>query len=197
MIVCSNCSHSNPEGAMNCEACYQPLPVSIKCPKCGEPTTSTTAFCGSCGYGLQPDMTIVQVQQNPLPQTPTKSSSIPNVPTRQQSQNPILLHLQTQQEIELRSESSIIYIGKPNDRIPPDIDMSSFPDSDIVSRVHAAIHIVEDKYYIEDLGSSNGTYLNQTLLKAKTRHLLKSGDRISLGKGDRVTFIFQVFLVLV
>ncbi|HBK23052.1 MAG TPA: phosphopeptide-binding protein, partial [Planktothrix sp. UBA10369] len=26
MIVCPNCSHPNPEGATQCEACYTPLP---------------------------------------------------------------------------------------------------------------------------------------------------------------------------
>ncbi len=196
MIVCPNCSHSNPEGAVQCEACYEALPTLIKCPNCGESTNSTKVFCGSCGRSLEPDLTVVQVQ-GILPTQNSPSVPVPTIPSSKQLEvhNPILLHLQTRLEIELTSELPIIYIGKPNDRVPPDIDMTSFPDSDIVSRVHAAIHIQGDKYYIEDMGSANGTYLNQILLTAKSRHLVKSGDRISLGKGDRVTFIFQVFLI--
>ena len=194
MIVCPNCNHSNPESAVQCEACYQSLPVLVACPKCSQPNMSTAAFCGSCGYSLQPDLTMAQPEAMLLPKT-TPTPSLPVLPTRLQAQqNPILLHLQTQQEIEIISEDSIVYIGKPNEKNPPDIDVTGFPDADIVSRVHAAIHIDGNKYYVEDLGSSNGTYLNQNQLVTKTRHLLKSGDRISLGKGDRVTFIFQVFL---
>lgn len=195
MIVCTNCNHSNPEGALQCEACYQALPVLVKCPNCGELADKTKTFCGSCGSNLQPDLTITQVE-GILPQN-LVNAEVPNVPLNSPSgiNNPILLHLQTQLEIELTLELAVVYIGKPNERIPPDIDVSSFPNADIVSRVHAAIHIHENKYYLEDLGSSNGTYLNQILLTAKSRHLLKSGDRISLGKGDRVTFIFQVFLI--
>jgi pSer/pThr/pTyr-binding forkhead associated (FHA) protein len=76
--------------------------------------------------------------------------------------------------------------------IPPDIDVSGFPDSDIVSRVHADIRFEGNAYYFEDTGSSNGTYINNSILAAGNRHKLRSGDRISLGKGDRVSFVFQM-----
>ncbi|MDV2999963.1 MAG: hypothetical protein N5P05_001569 [Chroococcopsis gigantea SAG 12.99] len=85
----------------------------------------------------------------------------------------------------------MIHIGKPNDRVPPDIDVSGFPDSDIVSRVHADILVEAGIYYLEDTGSSNGTYVNHTPLLPGNRHRLRAGDRVSLGKGDKLTFIFQ------
>ncbi|MDJ0528720.1 MAG: FHA domain-containing protein, partial [Microcystis sp. M53600_WE12] len=87
---------------------------------------------------------------------------------------------------------SVIHIGKPNDRIPPDIDVSGFPDSDIVSRVHGDIRVEGGIYYLEDTGSANGTYVNHTPLPPGNRHRLRAGDRISLGKGDKMTFIFQM-----
>ena len=82
-------------------------------------------------------------------------------------------------------------IGKPNDRVIPDIDVSGFPSAEVVSRSHASIRIEGDNYYIEDLGSANGTYINHNVLAKGNRHLLHFGDRISLGKGDLVTFVFQ------
>jgi pSer/pThr/pTyr-binding forkhead associated (FHA) protein len=103
-----------------------------------------------------------------------------------------LLHLQTNTLVELPSHLSVIHIGKPNSVIPPDIDVSGFPNSDIVSRVHADIRIEGDAYYIEDTGSSNGTYINNLPLPVGNKHKLRSGDRIALGKGDKVTFIFQM-----
>ena len=86
----------------------------------------------------------------------------------------------------------MIHIGKPNDRVPPDIDVSGFPDSEVVSRSHADIRIEGDAYYLEDTGSSNGTYVNNTPLTKGNRHKLRPGDRISLGKGDLVSFLFQI-----
>jgi hypothetical protein len=45
---------------------------------------------------------------------------------------------------------------------------------------------------IEDLGSANGTYLNDSLLRPLTQYQLKLGDRIDLGKGNQLTFLFQL-----
>jgi pSer/pThr/pTyr-binding forkhead associated (FHA) protein len=108
-----------------------------------------------------------------------------------QVQSVQLLHIQTNTQIELPSNLSVIHMGKPNDQIPPDIDVSGFPNSEIVSRVHADIRVEGDSYFIEDVGSSNGTYVNHTPLPRGNRHRLRTGDRISLGKGDQVTFLFQ------
>jgi pSer/pThr/pTyr-binding forkhead associated (FHA) protein len=102
------------------------------------------------------------------------------------------LHVQTDRKIELPPHLSVIHIGKPNDRVPPDIDVAGFPDSDIVSRVHADIRVEGGIYYLEDMGSANGTYINHTPLLPGNRHRLRSGDRVSLGKGDKLTFIFQM-----
>jgi FHA domain/Double zinc ribbon len=102
-----------------------------------------------------------------------------------------LLHLQTNAVIELPSHLQVVHLGKLNDRIPPDIDVSNFPCAEVVSRVHANIRTEGDNYYLEDIGSANGTYVNHNILAKGNRHLLRSGDRIGLGKGDLVTFIFQ------
>jgi pSer/pThr/pTyr-binding forkhead associated (FHA) protein len=112
--------------------------------------------------------------------------------TQLQQQTARLVHLRTDTAIELPQNLSVIHIGKWNDRVPPDIDISGFPDSEIVSRIHANIRVEGDAYYIEDVGSSNGTYINNLLLPLGNRHRLRRGDRISLGKGDRVTFLFQI-----
>ncbi|HIK38147.1 MAG TPA: FHA domain-containing protein [Geminocystis sp. M7585_C2015_104] len=104
----------------------------------------------------------------------------------------ILTHVQTGFVIHLPTTRSIIHIGKPNDILPPDIDLSGFPNSQIVSRVHACITVEGSNFYIEDKGSANGTYINYVPLPVGTRHLLKSGDRIAFGKGDKVSFIFTL-----
>lgn len=133
----------------------------------------------------------------PMPPIPPPISNPPPVTstglgkTQLQVQSAHLLHLQTNTRIELPLNLSVIHIGKTNDQIPPDIDVSGFPNSEIVSRIHADIRVEGDAYFLEDVGSSNGTYVNHTPLPRGNRHRLRTGDRISLGKGDQVTFLFQ------
>ncbi|HBE21774.1 MAG TPA: peptide-binding protein [Cyanobacteria bacterium UBA11149] len=152
---------------------------------------------------------LAQESPTPLPPPPPPPTPIPTPPVREtnppistprsnadsgtvlQNQSAILLHLQTNTQIELPVNLSVIHIGKPNDRIPPDVDVSGFPHSDIVSRIHADIRVEGDAYYIEDVGSANGTYINHNPLASGNRHKLRHGDRISLGRGDLVTFLFQ------
>jgi pSer/pThr/pTyr-binding forkhead associated (FHA) protein/ribosomal protein L40E len=255
MIVCPNCNHSNPDGAVQCEACYTPLPATTSCPNCGATVQADAAFCGQCGYNLQhvtnpgavaptvapdipesespdphtnsqpivtgsgvnyeapehsslpptamslpdpiqeepshniaPPPDVQQPTPDPLPQVAS-----PNVSrTQLQQVTARLRHVQTDRLVELPQNLSVIHMGKPNDRIPPDIDVSGFPNSEIVSRIHADIRAEGDAYYIEDVGSSNGTYINNSPLLPGNRHRLRPGDRISLGKGDLVTFVFQL-----
>ncbi len=302
MIVCPHCNHQNPDEAIQCEACYTPLPTTTNCPNCGTPVQTDATFCGQCGFNLKPEMandlddmseTIitpgkgaakeieeeeimvaptvqsmppsspkrsVAVSSPPEPSSPPPSPHLPvsltqesgldsgplrlpdlpsqpmtpaksspklvspppspspspsyspsyspspspppspspsssasgSAPTRLQIQTASLFHVQTQTRIELPYSVSVIHIGKPNEQIPPDIDVSGFPDSEIVSRIHADIRVEGDTFYIEDTGSSNGTYINHTPLSQGNRHKLRSGDRVSLGKGDKVTFVFQL-----
>jgi FHA domain/Double zinc ribbon len=254
MIVCPNCNHPNPDGAVQCEACYTPLPVLSTCPNCKAPVQTDASFCGQCGFNLQgaappaastssdlgdpgvpslspleplippdplmfpveaegseaasatppipvpptamesPEAPVAQIIEPvaaPMPDAPAAPLSPPIAQTQLQVQTARLLQVQTNLTLELPTNLSVIHIGKPNDRIPPDIDVSGFPNSEIVSRVHADIRVEADAYYIEDLGSSNGTYINNVPLPPGNRHRLRIGDRIALGKGDKVTFLFQ------
>jgi pSer/pThr/pTyr-binding forkhead associated (FHA) protein len=335
MITCPSCNHQNPEGSLQCENCYTPLPATTGCPNCGASVQTDATFCGQCGFNLQaenfpaatpleetvigsppnvsldeislPDelpvskggadmlpeavisspiqspwdvhedqdddsQTMAQLSEVPMgfepreqaanidfpsntpdtdiaevppvsvssdaisspPETPnidsdletstTKSEARENSPeiplpssrenvstpaavpqprqafdafttagaTQLQIQQASLLHLQSNTTIEIASSLDVVHFGKPNGQIPPDIDVSGFPDSEVVSRVHADIRIEGDTYYLEDTGSSNGTYVNHAPLQKGNRHRLRPGDRIALGKGDLVTFIFQV-----
>ena len=133
--------------------------------------------------------------QEPSPaaaQVPPIPSSAPTpVPAQSQPAPHQLLHLQSNTPIEIPPHLQVIHLGKPNDLVAPDIDVSSFACAEVVSRVHANIRLEGESYYIEDVGSANGTYINHNVLAKGNRHLLRSGDRIGLGKGDLVTFIFQ------
>ncbi|MEM6611958.1 MAG: FHA domain-containing protein [Cyanobacteria bacterium P01_C01_bin.72] len=333
MITCPSCNHQNPEGSLQCENCYTPLPATAGCPNCGASVQTDATFCGQCGFNLQaesrstpsleetgiapvpnlssleeipfpdeiplaagnpeimPETSVYSPIQSPwdepepnepelkepaiapvselpsdfpeveltggsdltaapetdfaevtpegsnddvtpsptdipdlepvtpeveslahevIPQSEAQSvvsefdpepavSEVPSVvnqamagATQLQVQKASLLHLQSNTTIEIPSNLNVVHFGKPNAQIPPDIDVSGFPDSEIVSRIHADIRIEGDVYYVEDTGSSNGTYVNHAPLQKGNRHRLRTGDRLALGKGDLVTFIFQL-----
>lgn len=59
-----------------------------------------------------------------------------------------------------------------------------------VSRVHAAIHREEDGFYIEDLGSSNGTWVDEERVYPHQRHVLQNASEIRLGGLHLRTFFF-------
>jgi ABC-type multidrug transport system ATPase subunit/pSer/pThr/pTyr-binding forkhead associated (FHA) protein len=84
----------------------------------------------------------------------------------------------TPEEFELtRSE---IVIGREDDA---DLTVPS----QAVSRRHARLMREGGGYVVEDLGSSNGTYINGQKLSG--RHALKSGDQIRLGRA--VTLVYE------
>jgi len=77
-----------------------------------------------------------------------------------------------QGEYELNQER--ITIGrKPENEIPI--------DNLAVSGKHALIITILDDSFLEDLGSTNGTYVNGKLIK---KHALKNGDVIAIGKHE-------------
>src|SRR5689334_9378435 len=54
-----------------------------------------------------------------------------------------------------------------------------FPEDSGLSRQHFAFESQGDEWTVQDLGSKNGTFVNNIPLKA--RLILKSGDRITAG----------------
>jgi len=69
-------------------------------------------------------------------------------------------------------------IGKEKERVNLTV-----PDRS-VSRIHARIIKLEETIYIEDLHSTNGTYLNDLLLVPHEKVKLKQGDLLQFGKAE-------------
>lgn len=102
-----------------------------------------------------------------------------------------LLHVQTTTLIEFPKNLTVIRIGKPDSNRLPDIDVTHLPNSDIVSRSQAEIRIQENAYFIQDLASANGTFLNGSRLTPYTSCQLRYGDKIDFGKDELFTFLFR------
>jgi len=65
----------------------------------------------------------------------------------------------------------------------PDVDLDQDDPEAKVSRRHAKIQFLNNQYLIEDLGSTNGTFVNRgPRLAPGAKQPLKNGDEIIVGK---------------
>jgi serine/threonine protein kinase len=84
---------------------------------------------------------------------------------------------------EQRVERLPLRIGRrdPRQNHYPELDLAEH-DRGIASRNHATIQRDGDYYTITDLGSTNGTMINGTLITARSPQRLRQGDRIKIGE---------------
>lgn len=87
-------------------------------------------------------------------------------------------------QFSLNAESENL-IGRmdPNRGIRPEVDLSKYDPAARVSRRHAKIVSQGNQFYIEDLGSANGTFINGSVRLPQGRpYVLVSGDELKLGE---------------
>jgi hypothetical protein len=56
----------------------------------------------------------------------------------------------------------------------------SLPDDTFVSQLHARVFSRDGNWYVEDLGSTNGTFLNRTQIRGPSP--IRRGDELTVGK---------------
>jgi hypothetical protein len=86
-------------------------------------------------------------------------------------------------EFQLTNDESTIGRWDADNGVFPDVDLDTHDDDAKVSRRHARIRRNNGSYFIEDLGSTNGTYVNRgrRLLPGNTQ-ILNDGDEVIVGK---------------
>lgn len=89
-----------------------------------------------------------------------------------------LLYQGTCGESDFVIEGDSFLIGGRNDQADGQLQASG------ISRNHARITKKEDVYYIEDLNSRNGTYLNGSLLSYKQKYRIKPGDHLRFAREE-------------
>ena len=107
----------------------------------------------------------------------TVKLDVREIAARPSSKRPVLVVLQGQsigQTIQLDKEQTIIGRGSQVDLVLRD-EIASRQHAEI-TRLNAEGDIAE--YYVSDLGSTNGTFLNGT--KVTSQQLLEDGDDLSL-----------------
>jgi pSer/pThr/pTyr-binding forkhead associated (FHA) protein len=86
--------------------------------------------------------------------------------------------------LELHNETAFL-LGRFAKSTPrgKHVDLSPFSAQDRgVSRIHAQLHMDDNKLYITDMDSTNGTFVDGVRLQPHQPHLLRQGSQIILGR---------------
>lgn len=153
----------------------------MKCPQCGRVVEPSAKFCSNCGTQLrEPSGDTTTVIPAVVDEHATELSSEDLEAVRGLSAGDALLIIDPggSQSSRVLLNSDVTTVGRH-----PQSDV--FLDNITVSRNHAKFIREGDQFFIEDLGSLNGTYVNRRLVDRRTR--LEAGDEIQIGR-FRATF---------
>ena len=178
MITCDRCKTENLDGSQYCDECGAPLRPpnpsgsyrSVTASDNGQNGSHTPApsknpeFAGghvSSGFNL-----------GPLPTRPKPHARL--VIEKGRSSGKQFLLNDTEAQIGRWDADAGIF---------PDVDLDTDDPEAKVSRRHARITLNNGQYFLEDLGSTNGTFINRgKRLPPGQRQALCDGDEIIVGK---------------
>ena len=171
----------------------------INCPHCQNENLTGAEFCDECGTRLQtmlaqsftpPPPSFLCEDLKPSPARPLSPISRlfeedDNAPLSLLSRARLVVVIAGHAGKEFSLSKAEMLIGRWDAArgIFPDVDLDEVDAETKVSRRHARIITRNNQYWIEDLGSLNGTIINrQHRLQRGQPYLLKDGDEIIVGK---------------
>ena len=154
---CPICKHKNPFDAKQCHFCGAHLE--------SRPAPVTTAT----GLDSQPDLVI---------ETSYHLEQLARLPA-----DALMLFVMNEQQPEIIRNTEKVVLGRNVAGDPPvTCDLSPYNAAELgVSRQHALITFDGGSCTVADLGSTNGTWLNENRLIPQKRYLTYSGDLVRLG----------------
>ncbi len=208
-VKCSQCGTENLDGALFCDECGaslteataapevaptveaappaeleappseapvapEPTPAAaaLKCPACGHENPPDARFCESCGAAL----TV------PAPEKPPVEVPPAAPPVAAPAAAFIVADTGVELPLDLSKGESLIGRADPVSRVFPEVDLTPHGGYDAgVSRKHCRIFQQGDQFFVEDLGSTNGTKLNGQIIPPNQPRPLNNGDTLELG----------------
>lgn len=185
----------------------------IRCQTCGTQSVEGSQYCDECGAmlsgradnlqkkqengvsNLHPQMTETPIFQSSKATSVGIAGTAPDDKGREKSfengQKFSAAHAAlviergelTGTKFALAANESEIGRWDADGGIFPDVDLDRFDPEAKISRRHARIIRENGKYLIEDLGSTNGTFINRgKRLLPGNKNILTDGDEIIVGK---------------
>jgi hypothetical protein len=183
MIKCQSCGTENLDGSLYCDECgnglgnqnsgnHQPLDPPSYQPPIPEPSFQAANVTS---IGIEPIIEQV-VAHGAANEGPETSEGVHATLTIERG-------TAIGKEFQLSAEESYIGRWDADNGVFPDVDLDAFDPEAKISRRHARVLFKAGNYAIEDLGSTNGTYVNRgRRLIPGNPHILRSGDEIIVGK---------------
>jgi len=137
----------------------------MKCSECQMENIEGALFCEECGAKLE--------TMNELQGAAMESPA-----------GRLLLASPDGSTLEIPAKDDVV-VGRedPISEVFPDLDLTGFGGMEKgVSRKHAVIHRSGADYTVEDMNSTNGTYVNRKKVQPNTPQAIKPGDELRFGK---------------
>jgi len=191
MITCERCGTENLEGSRYCDACGAALWLA------GRPSDHSASLSRNNGFAAHGNGSDGHGSQDaPVAMAHSSGKIRPAVVSEQQTSAPLISNPgqpHAMLVIERGSSAGKQFLLSEKDAnigrwdadggVFPDVDLDADDPEAKVSRRHARISLRDGNYVIEDVGSTNGTFVNRGhRLVPGHRHPLKDGDEIIVGK---------------
>jgi len=165
---------------------------AVQCAQCGASALPGEAFCDNCGAPLQAGTPAPSVGTGAAPQAayPAPVAAAPAyapppaaAPAVRAALAPARLVLKSGAALPLPAAGQAV-LGRsdPVSNFTPDIDFAAHGAIDSgVGRRHARLFIQQGQVMLEDLDSTNGTFLNGNRLKPRQAMPIRDQDTLQLG----------------
>jgi pSer/pThr/pTyr-binding forkhead associated (FHA) protein len=148
----------------------------LYCNSCGHRNPANSNFCSSCGAPLdvvREESTITFHPADPLQESPhTEDDNVVSLADLPAGGGVLVVRAGPQAGLKVLLSQDLTKLGRH-----PDSDV--FLDDITVSRRHCEIEHTNSSFVVRDVGSLNGTYLNQKRVEQATIH---NGDELQIGK---------------
>lgn len=156
----------------------------IKCTECGSSQEEGALFCSECGGFLLMEtgkitavLPFSEFANRPPP--PPLSTDALSPATVVQKITLVVPSSRRRFKLDVQNE---VQIGRSSSELIPEVDLTDDDGAEKgVSRLHAKIQAMQDGLVLIDLGSTNGTLLNNYRLPPNEPYPLKSGDEVRFG----------------
>ena len=140
------------------------------CTKCGHKNPEDAHFCANCGSSLQEEATMSFMPM----EVEEEAEEVAGLPQSELETGQALLVVQRGPNAgsKFLIDKDITTAGRH-----PESDI--FLDDVTVSRRHAEFRREDGKFFVSDVGSLNGTYVNRKRVESTE---LASGDELQIGK---------------
>ena len=139
----------------------------MKCKECQMENIEGALFCEECGAKLE-----------------TLSSAQDAAGATAGAGTALVFTSPDGSRLEIPAKDDVV-IGRedPISEVFPDLDLTNFGGVESgVSRKHAVIHRSGGAVTLEDMGSTNGTYVNRKRIQPNVPQRIQAGDEVRFGK---------------